>query len=988
MAPTRTLPTDGSTATAIVSPYSWAFFELELVDLVPEAIIEVQGEVPEGSYALYRRGGLPSPDEFDLRSDDIARELRSAPAGTWYIGVFGGHEGGAVTLSYSKRCTHCFKGECASPDVSTCKCDDGWDGVTCDVRSSDQVYERFDCSTESDYRGVCAHFTATPCTLELSLETIASYTGTTDLTVSETWTNVLDGQAVCQSVPRTDGLDDVLGPIDYCMELTQLEYNVDESFERSGTMSGCIRFLVSETFFGFTFILHDETLLCFDEAVFVGSCADESGCLNGCSGGGDCVDIPGRDAKHCECRDGYHGAACEHEPATEFTTCRDFPAASLGTAYTEVCSTLYLGCGQVRPNLSFQLTGDGISPVAATSSNPFDFDGAGLALCTDSVDGECTYCVTAQPVSSIEDPAYTVSGCVELNITCDGESATQNHLVGCYDHKVIDPLCHRDTSVCGDGVCTPGLEDARGCRKDCGCGLAPRPDLVGDGICDPQNNVDCCWDGGDCCAETCTTGSDELHQCGSQGYECVDPTGEVCVDPDLVSEGSGACPRGCENGGLCGQTGCVCLLGFTGARCETEVADSRNQLSCELVPRGNGARICRHVDGTSCPPELVLTYENEASIVLAEVRVPVGAGESRSDNCVSIDSDSDSTCALMCLGTTNVAVQSLPDDLISMAGCVTAFVGGCGVDLPNFHLGCFGSTAAVPSTTSVLSNCATFDVCGDGVCGDTEDVTRCAVDCGCTAPGVDRATVGDGFCDLANNVPCCWDGGDCCVETCLPGSVGCKVGTNELPCISPTMACVPGDDCADGFVTADASQVCKQPVCDPPCEVGTCVIDRSGDHVCQCPGGVCGSTCSERFDRCLECGGDGSSCSGGTPTPTKGDPGQQQGGDSDDDDDDDDDGGAAGWAAFAVMLVLFIVAICCFFATRARRSSRGPSPINHAEVEMDSRSTQSFEEEDESVDTDIEEVQQARPSAVRHTGSSRSAGRQAGGARRSRARAL
>ncbi|CAN0112687.1 unnamed protein product, partial [Hapterophycus canaliculatus] len=57
-------------------------------------------------------------------------------------------------------------------------------------------------------------------------------------------------------------------------------------------------------------------------------------------------------------------------------------------------------------------------------------------------------------------------------------------------------------------------------------------DWLGDGICDDsQNNAGCRYDGGDCCECTCFDGSH--FPCGSNGFDCLDPS---CLDPVLVAE--------------------------------------------------------------------------------------------------------------------------------------------------------------------------------------------------------------------------------------------------------------------------------------------------------------------------------------------------------------------------------------------------------------------------------------------------------------------
>ncbi|KAH8062142.1 hypothetical protein JL720_13248 [Aureococcus anophagefferens] len=53
------------------------------------------------------------------------------------------------------------------------------------------------------------------------------------------------------------------------------------------------------------------------------------------------------------------------------------------------------------------------------------------------------------------------------------------------------------------------------------CSAASYPSYVSDGYCDPSNNVDPCYDGGDCCESTCVSTSS--YDCGVNGYDCQDP---------------------------------------------------------------------------------------------------------------------------------------------------------------------------------------------------------------------------------------------------------------------------------------------------------------------------------------------------------------------------------------------------------------------------------------------------------------------------------
>ena len=111
--------------------------------------------------------------------------------------------------------------------------------------------------------------------------------------------------------------------------------------------------------------------------------------------------------------------------------------------------------------------------------------------------------------------------------------------------------------------CTPGgAQFENSTYKDCGL-----VEDIGDGWCDPVNNIDSCsYDGGDCCSCSCM---DELeYECGLNGFDCKD---DACLDRavaaqfpnctgNLLKLADGACDRD-NNTPSCGYDDgdcCVC----------------------------------------------------------------------------------------------------------------------------------------------------------------------------------------------------------------------------------------------------------------------------------------------------------------------------------------------------------------------------------------------------------------------------------------------
>ncbi len=66
--------------------------------------------------------------------------------------------------------------------------------------------------------------------------------------------------------------------------------------------------------------------------------------------------------------------------------------------------------------------------------------------------------------------------------------------------------------------------------------------------------------------------------------------------------------------------------------------------------------------------------------------------------------------------------------------------------------------------------------------------TEPALQCSAVVSESDMWTVGDGYCDTLNNAnsrACAWDGGDCCLGTCVGDAAAAQCPRDTMVCLDP-----------------------------------------------------------------------------------------------------------------------------------------------------------------------------------------------------------
>lgn len=374
------------------------------------------------------------------------------------------------------------------------------------------------------------------------------------------------------------------------------------------------------------------------------------------------------------------------------------------------------------------------------------------------------------------------------------------------------------------------------------------PDFLGDGLCDEaNNNGDCEYDGGDCCACTCADG---LYSCGAGGFECLDPDlPDECANvtssttstqtsywysyisydddqyPDCGAAG-GSIPN--VGNGFCDSLNNINECAYDGGDCCPCTCKAHADYGCwqygfycidPTVPEAcaatfNESNYAGYDDDVyssfSNDDELVNAYPN-CTGVYSYISDGWCDDENNNQGC---DYDGGDCCECTCV------------DNAHACGIV-----GFDCDDPTVPYNCSGSSSMTGYYSDVYPNCS---------------------DAGGHVPWV-----GDGFCDRQNNIgECGYDAGDCCPCTCSHGAYSCGVYGYE--CQDPDVA----STCVESTSSSGTSEITATP---PPNRRSIeCMgdVETVGNGFCDVENN--NAYCKYDGGDCCECtcvGSDGSDCS-------------------------------------------------------------------------------------------------------------------------------
>ena len=530
-----------------------------------------------------------------------------------------------------------------------------------------------------------------------------------------------------------------------------------------------------------------------DNTVVIGFpfCDDPSACIvPDFDAIGDAICNPVANTENC----GWDGGDCCN------ATCVNTATASCGRVNGTIIG--YPQC--LDPNVCIaadvSVVGNGFCDNS-TNKRSCDWDGGDCCAetCQSDTTSTCGYNADGSAIIGFEqcrDPAYEPTSADETCIVPDpsalgnGYCNTRNNTF--YNTALCDwdgGDCCASTCVstpahlCGDSASNVSIGFPN-CNDPDVC-LAADPSIVGNGFCDNSTNKRSCdWDGGDCCAATCVSSAN--FSCGFNAdktavtgfLRCLDPdheptaAGETCIVEDQFALGNGYCnTRNNTNYN-------TALCGWDGGDCCASTCESTDDHWCGFSATNVSIGYANCRDPSVCPIE-------------GSPRLGDGFCDT-AGNLDSCDWDGGDCCAETCVSTANTTCGFNADGsaVIGFLRCLdpnyepTAANETCIVANP-FALGNgYCNTLNNTGYNTALCNWDGGDCCA-ATCEST-DTQECGFSAtnvsigfaNCRDPDVcivaNISLVGNGGCDdAANKRSCDWDGGDCCAETCVSGSVSC-----------------------------------------------------------------------------------------------------------------------------------------------------------------------------------------------------------------------